>query len=67
MPQVSQMESCPWLLGIVRDSPNLDLTALDNGPWSGLPLDWKSFCSSGIHRANFPAIQTNSRMQTKLC
>ena len=32
-----------------------------------MPLDRECFCSLGIHRANFPAVQTNGHMQTMLC
>ena len=31
MPQVTQAEVCPRLIGFLRDSPNLDLTAPDDG------------------------------------
>ena len=57
----------PQAIWLLRDSPNLDWIAPYNGPWSCLPLDWKCFRSLGIHRANFPAVQTKSHMQTKLC
>ena len=66
MPQVTQAEICPRLFGLLRESTNLDWIAPDNGPWSCLPLDWKYFCSPDIPRANFPAVQTKSPMQTML-
>ena len=31
MPQVTQVEICPRLVGLLRDSPNLDWTAPDDG------------------------------------
>ena len=64
MPQV--MEIFPKLVGLLRDSLNLDWTAPDDGPRSCLPLGWECFCSSDILRANFFVVRTKSHVQTML-
>ena len=67
MPQVTQAEICPRLFGLLEILRILIGLPQMMDHDHVMPLDWKCFCSLGIHRANFPVVQTKSHMQTKLC